>query len=66
MCLNFLCTGRKRTRVEVHSAPPPSYDLSNEISAGKELEVPRFVPPDRDRSLMAATKLHDVNGLKVK
>ncbi|XP_053406458.1 telomerase protein component 1-like [Mercenaria mercenaria] len=56
--------GRKRARFDKHAAPPPSYNLSNEISAGREIEMPRFTPPDRDRSLIIAAKIHDVNGLK--
>ncbi|KAL4232139.1 hypothetical protein ACF0H5_009714 [Mactra antiquata] len=56
--------GKKRARHSKHETDPPSYDLSSVVSVKKEIEVPNFIPPDRDRTLMSVTRIHDVNGIK--
>ena len=54
---------RKHGKYEV---APPSYDLSTQIKEQAEIVLPRFVPPEKDRTLLfTGIKLHDVNGMKV-
>ena len=58
---------KKRTRSDRYAAPPPEYDLANEITEDVEVTLPKFIPPDKDKSLLVTgVKLHDVNGLKVR
>lgn len=56
---------RKRARIEKDFAPPPDYYISKVVDDKPEMEIPKFTPPNLDRSLLAAAKVHDVNGLKV-
>ena len=57
---------RKRVRVGGHEAEAPMYNLAAEIKNEKEIEIPKFVPPEKDPSLiLTGARLHDVNGMKV-
>ncbi|XP_052772400.1 telomerase protein component 1-like [Mya arenaria] len=55
---------RKKIKLGKYEAPTPEYNLTNEVPAVKEISMPKFTPPDLDRTLMAGAKLHDVNGMK--
>lgn len=56
---------RKRARIDKDLAPPPEYYISKVVDDKPEMEIPKFTPPNLDRSLLAGAKVHDVNGLKV-
>ena len=57
---------RKRARLGGYETDAPVYNLSTQIKDEAEIEIPKFVPPDKDPSLMlTGARLHDVNGMKV-
>ena len=55
---------RKRTRIGEMAAPV--YNLATEVKDEAEIEIQKFVPPEKDPSLvLTGERLHDVNGMKV-
>lgn len=57
---------RKRVRVGGFDVAAPMYNLAAEIKDETEIEIPKFVPPEKDPSLiLMGARLHDVNGMKV-
>lgn len=57
---------RKRARLGGFEVSAPTYNLATEIKDEVEIEIPKFVPPDKDPSLiLTGVRLHDVNGMKV-
>ena len=57
---------KTRKRVRVGESSAPMYNLAAEIKDETEIEIPKFVPPEKDPALiLTGARLHDVNGMKV-
>ena len=58
---------RKRARLGGYETSAPVYNLATEIKDEAEIEILKFVPPEKDPSLvLTGARLHDVNGMKVR
>lgn len=56
---------RKRARLVGYETEAPVYNLTTQVKDEPEIEIPKFVPPEKDPSLiLTGARLHDVNGLK--
>ncbi|KAK3603040.1 hypothetical protein CHS0354_037788 [Potamilus streckersoni] len=51
--------------LQKHEVPQPQYDLRDQVPKDREIEISKFIPPEKDVSLLiGSVKLHDINGMK--